>query len=237
MSGIIDVLQTAFDFVRTLYNAERLIQFLSTVMVSWVGYAFMAAVVFSETGLLLGFFLPGDSFLFTVGVVVGAGGHNILAIQALLLVAAVVGNATGYSLGRRTGPRIFSRPDSRLFRREHLSKTQAFYEKHGGKTIIYAQFVPIIRTFAPFVAGVAGMNYVRFAAFNVIGAIAWIVSMTTLGYTLGNIPLVRQHFEKVVIAIVLISFAPIAIEYWKGRRSARAAAPEAAAKGADRIRA
>ena len=222
MSEILDVLRAAFDFVRTLYNADRLIQFLSSLLVSWVGYAFMAAVIFSETGLLLGFFLPGDSFLFIVGVVAGAGGHNIVAIQALLLVAAVAGNATGYALGQRTGPRIFNRPDSRLFRRQHLEKTQAFYEKHGGKTIIYAQFVPIIRTFAPFVAGVAGMNYLRFAAFNVIGAIAWIISMTTLGYTLGNIPVVRQHFEKVVIAIVALSVLPIVIEYWKSRRRAAA---------------
>jgi membrane-associated protein len=236
MTSILDLLQAAFEFVRTLYNAERLIQFLSSVMVSWLGYAFMAAVIFSETGLLLGFFLPGDSFLFTVGVVAGAGGHNILIIQALLLAAAILGNATGYSLGRRTGPRIFSRPDSRLFKREHLTKTQAFYDKHGGKTIIYAQFVPIIRTFAPFVAGVAGMNYMRFAAFNVIGAIAWIISMTTLGYTLGNIPIVRQHFEKVVIAIVAISFLPIAIEYWKNRRAVRAALTDSASsKAVDHI--
>ncbi|HET8548509.1 MAG TPA: VTT domain-containing protein [Bryobacteraceae bacterium] len=229
---MLDLLRAAVDFIRTLYNAERLIQFLSSVMVSWVGYVFMAAIVFSETGLLLGFFLPGDSFLFTVGVVAGAGGHNIVAIQLLLLAAAITGNATGYSLGRRTGPRIFNRPDSRLFKHEHLMQTQAFYEKHGGKTIIYAQFVPIIRTFAPFVAGVAGMNYFRFAAFNVIGAIAWIISMTTLGYTLGNIPVVRGHFEKVVIAIIAVSFLPVLIEYWKSRRRSTAVPPPENAEAA-----
>jgi len=212
-------MQAVLDFLKTLYNAERLIQFLSSLMVNWLGYAFMCAVVFSETGLLLGFFLPGDSFLFTVGVVAGAGGHNIYFIQGLLLCAAVIGNATGYLLGRKTGPAIFDRPDSRLFKREHLLRTHAFYEKHGGKTIIYAQFVPIIRTFAPFVAGVANMRYTRFAAFNVIGAVLWILSMTTLGYTLGGVELVRHHFEKVVLLIIAASLMPIVVQYLKARRA------------------
>jgi membrane-associated protein len=208
------------DFIKTLYNAERLIQFLSSVMMTWVGYAIIAGVVFSETGLLLGFFLPGDSFLFTVGVVAGAAGLNIAAIIALLIVAAVVGNAVGYSLGRAAGPHVFNKPDSRLFKREHLLKTQAFYEKHGGKTIIYAQFMPILRTFAPFIAGVARMPYARFAMFNVVGAILWISSMTLLGYGLGNIDIVRKHFEKVVVLIVLISITPLALEILKSRRNA-----------------
>lgn len=207
-----------FEFLRTLYSAEKLIQFLSSLMGSWLGFAFMCAVIFSETGLLLGFFLPGDSFLFTVGVVAGAGQHNLLLIQLLLFLSAVIGNATGYQIGRRTGKSIFNRPDSKLFKREHLLRTQAFYEKHGGKTIIYAQFVPIIRTFAPFIAGVAGMQYARFAAFNVIGAVAWIFSMTTAGYFLGQNELVRRHFEKVVILIVLVSVAPIALQAWKAHR-------------------
>src|SRR5690349_12168418 len=206
-------MSSILEFLRTLYNAERLIQFLSSVMVSWFGYAIMCGVVFAETGLLLGFFLPGDSFLFTVGVVAGAGGHNIIVIQVLLLIAAVLGNATGYSLGRRAGPHVFNRPDSRLFKREHLLRTHAFYEKHGGKTIIYAQFVPIIRTFAPFVAGVAQMPYGRFAMFNVIGSVGWVTSMTLLGYTLGNVPIIRRHFEKVVILVVLISVTPIIVEF------------------------
>jgi membrane-associated protein len=208
-----------FDFVfRTLTNPDRLIEFLSTVMTGWLGYALLFAIVFSETGLLLGFFLPGDSLLFTVGVVAGAGQLNIGLIIVLLTVAAITGVASGYALGRRTGPKIFNRPDSRFFKQEYLKKTQAFYEKHGGKTIIYAQFVPIIRTFAPFIAGVAQMPYTRFAMFNVIGSVAWVTSMTMLGYTLGNIPLVRRHFEKVVILVVLISVLPIVIEFVKSRR-------------------
>jgi membrane-associated protein len=208
------------DFVfRTLTNPDRLIEFLSTVMTGWLGYALLFAIVFSETGLLVGFFLPGDSLLFTIGVVAGAGQLNIGVILVLLTVAAISGVASGYAIGRRTGPKIFNRPDSRLFRQDHLKKTQAFYEKHGGKTIIYAQFVPIIRTFAPFVAGVAKMPYARFAMFNVIGSIGWVCSMTLLGYTMGNVEIVRKHFEKFVILIVLISVLPIIIEVLKARRT------------------
>jgi membrane-associated protein len=206
------------EFLRTLTDPERLIAFLSTVITGWYGYAMLFAIVFAETGLLVGFFLPGDSLLFTVGVVAGAGQLNIWLINLLLIIAAIVGDAVGYMLGRHTGPRIFSRPDSRFFKQEHLLRTKAFYEKHGGKTIIYARFIPIIRTFAPFVAGVAQMPYPRFAAFNVFGGIGWVISMTMLGYTLGNVPIVRTHFEKVVVGIVLVSFLPIVIEYLKSRR-------------------
>lgn len=208
-----------FDFIRTLTNPESLIQFLATVVTGWYGYALFAAIVFSETGLLIGFFLPGDSLLVTIGIVAGAGQLNIGLIIAVLIVAAICGVASGYMIGRRTGPAIFNRPDSRFFKQEYLRKTQEFYEKHGGQTIIYAQFVPIIRTFAPFIAGVVGMPYKRFAMFNVIGSVAWISSMTLTGYWLGNFEIVRKHFEKVVILIVLISVVPILLEVLKSRRS------------------
>lgn len=211
-----ELLQFVF---RTLTTPDLLIEFLSKFVSGWLGYALLFAIVFSETGLLVGFFLPGDSLLFTIGAVAGAGKLDIGIIVVLLIVAAVTGVASGYTLGRHTGPRIFSRPDSRLFKQEYLRKTRAFYEKHGGKTIIYAQFVPIIRTFAPFVAGVARMPYARFAMFNVIGSIGWVSSMTLLGYWVGDIPLVRRHFEKVVILIVLISVLPIVFELIKSRRA------------------
>ena len=204
---------------RTLTTPELLIEFLSRFVSGWLGYALLFAIVFSETGLLVGFFLPGDSLLFTIGAVAGAGKLDIGIIIAVLIVAAITGVASGYMLGRHTGPRIFSRPDSRLFKQEYLRKTQEFYEKYGGKTIIYAQFVPIIRTFAPFVAGVARMPYARFAMFNVIGSIGWVSSMTLLGYFVGDIPLVRRHFEKVVILIVLLSVLPIVFELIKSRRA------------------
>ena len=211
------MIQALLEFLRTLTTPERLIHLLSTVLTGWYGYAALCGIVFSETGLLIGFFLPGDSLLFTVGVVAGAGQLNIVAINILLMISAVAGNATGYSLGRRAGPRVFNRPDSLLFKQEHLRKTQAFYEKHGGKTIVYAQFVPIIRTFAPFVAGIARMKYLRFASFNVFGAIGWVFSMTMLGYTLGSVPFVRRHFEKAIILIIFLSLLPIMAEYAKSR--------------------
>lgn len=206
------------DFLKTLTDPPRLIQLLSTVMTGWLGYALLFAIVFAETGLLVGFFLPGDSLLFTVGVVAGAGQLNLFAINVLLIVAAIVGDATGYLLGKQAGPHVFNRPDSRFFKREHLIRTQEFYDKHGGKTIIYARFVPIIRTFAPFIAGVAGMPYHRFLAFNIFGGIGWVVLMTTAGYFLGGIPIIQRHFEKVVILIVLVSVLPIAVEFLKSRR-------------------
>ena len=212
------MLHALIDFLRILTTHERLIQLLTTVLTGWLGYGLLFGVVFAETGLLTGFFLPGDSFLFTVGVVAGAARLNIFVVLPLLMAAAIVGDSTGYFLGRRTGPHIFSRPNSRLFRREHLLRSKAFYERYGGKTIVYAKFVPIIRTFAPFLAGVAEMNYFRFLAFSVAGVVAWIFSITMLGRTLGGIPLVRQHFDKAILLIIALSLLPVLTEFWKARR-------------------
>ena len=211
------MIHSIIDFLRTLTNPERLIELLSTVMTGWLGYALLTGIVFAETGLLVGFFLPGDSLLFTVGVVAGAGQLNIALIIVLLICASMVGDWSGYMIGRRTGPAIFKREDSRLFKREHLLRTQAFYEKHGGKTIIYAKFVPIIRTFAPFVAGVAQMPYSRFLTFDIFGGIGWVTSMTLAGYFLGGIPVIRANFEKVVVLIVVISVLPILIQAARSR--------------------
>jgi membrane-associated protein len=211
---MVDIL---IEFLRTLTTPEKLIQLLSTVFTGWYGYLLLFAIVFSETGLLVGFFLPGDSLLFTVGVVAGAGQLDLLTIMSLLIVAALLGNSSGYFLGKYVGVKLFANPNSKIFRREHLEKTQAFYAKHGGKTIIYAQFVPIIRTFAAFGAGVAGMGLPRFLSFNVFGSVGWVVSMTVLGYKLGSVPIVRQHFEKVVVLIVLISVLPVIAQMLSGR--------------------
>ena len=208
------------DLLRTLTNPERLIALLTTVMTGWWGYALLVAIVFAETGLLVGFFLPGDSLLFTVGVVAGAGQLDIVLINILLMIAAIVGDACGYMLGRHAGPAIFRRKESRFFKQEHLIRTKEFYEKHGGKTIIYARFIPIIRTFAPFVAGVAQMPYTRFAAFNIFGGIGWVAAMTLLGYSLGSNDFVRRHFEKVILGIIFVSVLPIVFEYIKSRRPA-----------------
>ncbi len=212
-----------FEWYRTLTDPDRLIQLLNTVLGGWWGYVMLVGIVFAETGLLVGFFFPGDSLLFTVGVVAGAGHLNIVLVNVLLMAAAVIGDGVGYYLGRRTGPRIFSRPDSRLFKREHLERTHAFYEKHGGKTIIYARFIPIIRTFAPFVAGVAEMRYLRFLSFNVFGGIGWVFAVTMLGYALGNVELVRRHFEKVILLIVFVSVLPVLREVLKAGRKGQSA--------------
>ncbi|MCX6603604.1 MAG: VTT domain-containing protein [Acidobacteria bacterium] len=208
---------SVLEFLKSLTNPDALMQLLNSVFSGWQGYALLAAIVFSETGLLVGFFLPGDSLLFTVGVVAGAGGLNVWAIIGVMIVSAIVGDAVGYALGRKAGVSIFNKPDSKLFKREYLLRTQEFYDKHGGKAIIYARFVPIIRTFAPFIAGVAKMDYPRFLSFNVFGGIGWVISMTMAGYFLGDNEIVRKHFEKVIIGIVFISVLPIVFEFLKGR--------------------
>jgi membrane-associated protein len=227
------MLGSLLDFLRSLTDPERLIQLLSTLLGGWLGYTALSGVVFAETGLLLGFFLPGDSLLFTVGVVSGAGQLNILWINGALMAAALIGDSTGFFLGRNTGPRIFTRPDSRFFKQEYVRQTRDFYDRYGGKTIILARFVPVIRTFAPFMAGVSGMSYRRFLSFSVFGSIGWVFVMTILGYKLGSIPFVRAHFDQVVLLIVFLSVLPTLKEAWKvwrGRSSGGEAAAVAAAE-------
>lgn len=208
---------------RGLTDPDQLIHLLTQVLTGWLGYGLLAFVVFAETGLLVGLFLPGDSLLFTVGVVCGAGDLDIVKITALLVFASIAGDQSGYFLGRRTGPAIFSRPDSRVFKQEYVTRTQAFYAKHGGKTLIYAKFAPIIRTFAPFMAGVGRMPYTRFLSFNVFGGIGWVLSMTLAGYYLGGFPMIRKNFEKVVLAIMFVSLLPLLIHYLQSRRATAAA--------------
>lgn len=205
---------------RSLTDPERLIHLLSQVITGWWGYALIAGVVFAETGLLVGLFFPGDSLLFTVGVVAGAGQLDIFRICALVTLMSIVGDQSGYFLGRRTGPAIFRRPDSLLFKQQYVSRTQAFYEKHGGKTLVYAKFVPIVRTFAPFMAGVGRMRYARFLSFNIFGGIGWVLSMTLAGYNLGGVPVIRRNFEKVVIGIVVVSVLPMILHYFRSRMGA-----------------
>jgi len=209
----------ALEVWRSLTDPDQLIHLLTQVLTGWLGYGLLAFIVFAETGLLVGLFLPGDSLLFTVGVVCGAGDLDIVTISALLVAASIAGDQSGYFLGRRTGPAIFSRPDSRIFKQEYVTRTQAFYAKHGGKTLIYAKFAPIVRTFAPFMAGVGRMPYRRFVSFNIFGGLGWVLSMTLAGYYLGEVPLVRKNFEKVVLLIVAVSLLPLAIHYWQSRRA------------------
>jgi len=208
------------DFLRSLTDPDKLIYLLSTVITGWYGYLALFLIVFSESGLLVGFFLPGDSLLFTVGVVAGAGKLDILSMIVLLSAASILGDGSGFFLGTTLGYKLFSNRKSRIFRREYLERTHAFYERHGGKTILYAKFVPIIRTFAAFIAGVAKMSYARFLAFNVFGAIGWVTSMIMLGYLLGGFPIIRQNFEKVVLLIIAISLVPAVLQVVNERRGA-----------------
>lgn len=195
-------------------------------LIAWLGpwaVVGVVAVIFAETGLLIGFFLPGDSLLFTLGVFVGADkiGLPLWVVLPILFTAAVVGNSTGYLIGYRAGPKIFDRPDSRLFKREYVDRTHAFFEKHGGKAIVLAQFVPIVRTFTPVAAGVGRMNFRHFISFNMIGALLWAVGVTSLGYWLGRFPFVQDNIELMLLAIVFVSILPMLVEglkHWLERR-------------------
>lgn len=190
-------------------------------LVVWAGYAGMAVIIFAETGLLAGFFLPGDSLLVTAGLfaatpdpLTGEPYLNIWMLNLILIPCAIIGDATGYWIGSKTGPKLFRKEKSFFFRKDYLIKTQEFYDKHGGVTIIIARFMPIIRTFAPTVAGIAQMQYKKFAQYNVVGAFAWIVSMTLLGYYLGRlIPGIENHVDKVIIVIVFLSISPAIYKY------------------------
>lgn len=178
----------------------------------------MFVVVFAETGLLIGFFLPGDSLLVTAGLFAATGQLDIVQLNLALMVAAILGDATGYWIGYRAGMAIYNRPDSFFFRRKHLTAAHQFYEKHGGKTIIIARFMPIIRTFAPVVAGAGTMSYRRFAAYNVIGGIGWVASMTLTGYYLGRaVPDLDQHLHLVVAVVIFLSLLPGIIAYLRER--------------------
>jgi membrane-associated protein len=212
------MLHSIFDFLKSLYNPERLIQLLGGLLSTWPGYAALWCMVFAETGLLVGIVVPGDSLLFTVGVVVGAGQSNIVLVIALLVLAAIIGDSTGYLLGWQTGPRIFSRKDSLFFKQEYVIRTQAFYEKYGGKTILFARFLPVVRSFAAFMAGVGRMPYLRFLPFSVCGGFGSVLLLTMLGYELGGTPFVRRYFDKVILTIIFVSLLPTIIEVIRARR-------------------
>ena len=182
-------------------------------------YGLLFLVIFAETGLVVFPLLPGDSLLFIAGTVTATADLNVHVLVVVLIAAAILGDTVNYSIGHYIGPRVFDKPDSRWFKQAHLRRTQAFYDRYGGVTIIIARFVPIVRTFAPFLAGVAGMSYRRFISYNVIGGIAWISSLVYAGYLFGNIPWVKEHLEKIVLGIIAVSLLPVVITYFKERRA------------------
>jgi membrane-associated protein len=185
---------------------------------AWI-YAALFLIIFAETGFVLTPFLPGDSLLFAVGAIAAGGSLDPILVCALLAVAAILGDTVNYAAGYWIGPAVFRREDSRLLNKKHLERTHRFYEKYGGKTIIFARFIPIIRTFAPFVAGIGAMTYTRFLAYNVVGGVVWIVAFVYAGYFFGNIPVVKDNFSLVILAIIVISVMPAVIEYWRARSS------------------
>ncbi|MGL4456617.1 MAG: DedA family protein [Plesiomonas sp.] len=183
----------------------------------WI-YGILFLIIFCETGLVVTPFLPGDSLLFVAGTLAATGQMDAHLLVVLLIIAAITGDALNYSIGRLFGERLFSNPHSRLFKRQHLERTQQFYARHGGKTIIFARFVPIVRTFAPFVAGMGRMHYRHFALFNVIGGIVWVTGFVYAGYYFGNIPVIKQNLELLILGIIFISVLPGIIEFWRQRR-------------------
>jgi len=206
-------------FIDLVLHLDVHLQALVANYGEWV-YLILFAIIFCETGLVVTPFLPGDSLLFVAGALAGAGGMDVHTLFAVLALASFSGDNTNYWLGRFVGPRLFNRASSRLLNPAHLERTQRFYEKHGGKTIIIARFVPIVRTFAPFVAGLGRMHYARFLPYSIAGAVLWIGSLTYAGYHFGNIPIVRQNLSLVIIGIVVLSIMPGIIEYLRSRTRA-----------------
>lgn len=196
-------------------------------LISTLGLFGLLAIVFAESGLLFGFFLPGDSLLFTAGLLVAGSklGYPIWAVVLLVIIAAVAGDQVGYLFGRKVGPSLFRRPDSRLFKQENIEKAHEFFEKYGAKSLVLARFVPIVRTFTPIIAGVSRMNYRSFVTFNVIGGTLWGGGVTLLGFWLGQIEFVRTHIELILIAIVFVSVIPIVIEFLRARAKSRRVLP------------
>ena len=209
-------MEAILDFFSSLYNPDKLIELIRSG-----GYLVLAVIVFAETGLFIGFFLPGDSLLFLAGLVAAKGFFNVGVLLVLLSVMAIVGDAVGYAIGYRAGVALYKRDDSFWFRKKHLFYAREFYEKHGGKAIVLARFVPFARTFAPVVAGIGQMSYPRFAAFNVFGGIFWVVSMVLTGYYLGQVAWIRDNLEKVVLLIVFLSITPILYEVARTRFGGR----------------
>ncbi len=203
-------------FLDIVLNLDRYLQWLVANYGVWI-YAILFAIVFSETGLVVTPFLPGDSLLFVAGTLAAAGDMYVHGLFAVLAGASFLGDNTNYWIGRYLGPRVFNRSNSRLFNPAHLARTQRFYDRYGAKTVFLARFVPIVRTFAPFVAGIGRMQYPRFLFYSFTGSVAWVGSLTYAGYYFGNVPAVRQNLTLVIVVIVLISITPGIVEYFRHR--------------------
>lgn len=212
-----------FNPLDLILHLDAYLDLLVTNYGPWI-YAILFAVIFCETGLVVMPFLPGDSLLFIAGAVAAGGGMDPVLLSGLLMAAAIMGDSTNYVIGRTAGERLFNKPDSKIFRRDYLQRTHEFYERHGGKTVTLARFLPILRTFAPFVAGIAHMHYPRFLAFSVAGSLLWVGGLVTLGFFFGNVPFIKQHLSLMVVAIIVLSLVPMILSLLRGRfgRAAKA---------------
>ena len=210
-----------FNPLDLILHLDVYLDMLVTNYGTWV-YAILFLVIFCETGLVVTPFLPGDSLLFIAGAVAAGGAMDPLLLAGLLMLAAILGDSTNYLIGRTAGEKLFSNPDSKIFRRDYLQQTHDFYDKHGGKTVTLARFLPIIRTFAPFVAGVGKMNYLRFFGFSVLGTVLWVGGLVTLGYFFGNVPFIKQNLSLLVVGIILVSLLPMIISLVRSKLSQRA---------------
>jgi membrane-associated protein len=216
--GIFQWLFERVQWLMSLAKPDNLKELVNLGGPAWVSYAILFAIVFSETGLLVGFFLPGDSLLFAAGFLASQGVFDLFILIVTLCFAAIVGDAVNYYLGLQLEEHVFEKGRMRFVKHSHLIAAREFYEKHGGVAIILARFVPLVRTFTPFVAGIARMSYRQFAVYNIIGGIGWVLSMTVAGYFLGNIPWVGKHFELVVLGIIAISVLPVLIGAYRAWR-------------------
>jgi membrane-associated protein len=206
------------SFIDIVLHLDKHLALLVQQYGPWI-YAILFAIIFSETGFVVTPFLPGDSLLFVAGALAALGGMDIAILSAVLASAAVLGNMLNYQIGRYFGPKVFHWESSRFFNKAALEKTHAFYEKHGGKTLIVSRFLPLFRTFAPFVAGIGAMTYARFTLFNLIGGVSWVGSLTLLGYWFGNLPWIQQNLTLVILAIIGISFIPLFIGWLQHRQN------------------
>jgi membrane-associated protein len=206
------------QFIDIVLHLDKYLALLVQQYGLWI-YGILFIIIFSETGFVVTPFLPGDSLLFVAGALaaLGEGGMDIFVLIGVLLVAAVLGNTLNYHIGRYLGPKVFQWENSRFFNKDALVKTHAFYEKHGGKTLVISRFLPLFRTFAPFVAGIGSMSYAKFQFFNLAGALAWILSLCLAGYWLGNLPWVKANLSIIIVGIILISLLPVGIGYLKSR--------------------
>ncbi|HJV26103.1 MAG TPA: DedA family protein [Aromatoleum sp.] len=207
------------QFIDVILHLDKYLADLVQAYGMWI-YVMLFAVIFSETGFVVTPFLPGDSLLFVAGALAAVGGMDITLLLIVLTIAAAGGNTLNYAIGRYLGPKVFHWENSRFFNKNALLKTHAFYEKHGGKTLVISRFLPLFRTFAPFVAGIGSMSYARFTLFNLIGAVAWVVSLTTAGYFFGNLPWIKQNLTLVILGIIALSFIPVLIGAIKSRSAA-----------------